>query len=72
MFTFTSSGGKPTHLQQNIACVNVFVCLRHLIGSEMVVAELRTIKIVTSPYTINFQKTPKYFKPGMSLDVTVK
>ncbi|RVE75819.1 hypothetical protein OJAV_G00002530 [Oryzias javanicus] len=41
-------------------------------GSEMVEAELRGIQIVTSPYTITFKKTPKYFKPGMSFDVTVE
>ncbi|XP_034045025.1 complement C3a.1 [Thalassophryne amazonica] len=41
-------------------------------GSEMVEAELRGIMIVTSPYTIHFKKTPKYFKPGMSFDVTVE
>ncbi|XP_077381637.1 complement C3-like [Festucalex cinctus] len=43
-----------------------------LSGSEMVEAELRGIKIVTSPYTIQFTKTPKYYKPGMSFDVTLK
>ncbi|XP_068584992.1 complement C3-like [Cebidichthys violaceus] len=41
-------------------------------GSEMVEAELRSIQIVTSPYTIHFKKTPKYFKPGMSFDVSVE
>uniref|UniRef100_A0A8C2Z4A2 Complement C3a, tandem duplicate 1 n=1 Tax=Cyclopterus lumpus TaxID=8103 RepID=A0A8C2Z4A2_CYCLU len=41
-------------------------------GSEMVEAELRNIQIVTSPYTIHFKKTPKYFKPGMSFDITVE
>ncbi|XP_067438953.1 complement C3-like [Thunnus thynnus] len=41
-------------------------------GSEMVEAELRGIQIVTSPYTIHFKKTPKYFKPGMSFDVMVE
>uniref|UniRef100_A0A669AWG8 Uncharacterized protein n=1 Tax=Oreochromis niloticus TaxID=8128 RepID=A0A669AWG8_ORENI len=41
-------------------------------GSEMVEAELRGIQIVKSPYTINFKKTPKYFKPGMSFDVTIE
>ncbi|XP_063332735.1 complement C3-like [Pelmatolapia mariae] len=40
-------------------------------GSEMAEAELRGIQIVTSPYTIHFKRTPKYFKPGMSFDVTV-
>uniref|UniRef100_A0A8C9XID4 Uncharacterized protein n=1 Tax=Sander lucioperca TaxID=283035 RepID=A0A8C9XID4_SANLU len=41
-------------------------------GGEMVEAELRSIQIVTSPYTITFKKTPKYFKPGMSFDVAVE
>uniref|UniRef100_A0A667YTJ9 Complement C3-like n=1 Tax=Myripristis murdjan TaxID=586833 RepID=A0A667YTJ9_9TELE len=40
-------------------------------GSEMVEAELRGIQIVTSPYTIHFKRTPKYFKPGMSFDLHV-
>lgn len=38
----------------------------------MVEAELKNIPIVTSPYTIKFKKTPKYFKPRMYFDVTVK
>ncbi|XP_061572334.1 complement C3-like [Cololabis saira] len=41
-------------------------------GSEMVEAELRGIQIVTSPYSISFKRTPKYFKPGMSFDVAVE
>ncbi|XP_054896960.1 complement C3-like [Poeciliopsis prolifica] len=41
-------------------------------GSEMVEAELRDIKIVTSPYKITFTRTPKFFKPGMSFDVAVE
>ncbi|KAF1394913.1 hypothetical protein PFLUV_G00006060, partial [Perca fluviatilis] len=41
-------------------------------GGEMVEAELRSIQIVTSPYTITFKKTPKFFKPGMSFDVAVE
>uniref|UniRef100_A0A8D0AG67 Complement C3-like n=1 Tax=Sander lucioperca TaxID=283035 RepID=A0A8D0AG67_SANLU len=41
-------------------------------GGEMVEAELRNIQIVTSPYTITFKKTPTFFKPGMSFDVTVE
>ncbi|KAM4750144.1 complement C3-like [Anableps anableps] len=41
-------------------------------GSEMVEAELRGIKIVQSPYTIHFKRTPKYFKPGLSFDVMVE
>ncbi|XP_070683645.1 complement C3-like [Pempheris klunzingeri] len=41
-------------------------------GSEMAEAELRGIPIVTSPYIIRFKKTPKYFKPEMSLDVVIE
>ncbi|KAG7223750.1 hypothetical protein INR49_026432 [Caranx melampygus] len=41
-------------------------------GGEMVEAELRGIQIVTSPYSIVFKRTPKYFKPGMSFDVAVE
>ncbi|KAM9769654.1 complement C3-like [Menidia menidia] len=41
-------------------------------GGEMVETELRSIKIVTSPYTITFKRTSKYFKPGMSFDVAVE
>ncbi|XP_041640226.1 complement C3-like [Cheilinus undulatus] len=41
-------------------------------GGEMVEAELRNIQIVTSPYTITFKKTPKFYKPGMSFDVSVE
>ncbi len=40
-------------------------------GSEMVEAELRNIQIVTSPYTIHFKRTPKYYKPAMTFDVAV-
>ncbi|XP_028443323.1 complement C3 isoform X2 [Perca flavescens] len=41
-------------------------------GGEMVEAELRSIQIVTSPYTITFKKTPKYFKPGILFNVAVE
>uniref|UniRef100_A0A8B9R891 Complement component c3a, duplicate 1 n=1 Tax=Astyanax mexicanus TaxID=7994 RepID=A0A8B9R891_ASTMX len=40
-------------------------------GSEMVEAQRRGIQIVTSPYTIHFKRTPKFFKPGIHFDVTV-
>ncbi|KAL7845319.1 hypothetical protein AOLI_G00235110 [Acnodon oligacanthus] len=40
-------------------------------GSEMVEAQRRGILIVTSPYTIHFKRTPRFFKPGMPFDVTV-
>ncbi|KAG7240766.1 hypothetical protein INR49_026409 [Caranx melampygus] len=41
-------------------------------GAEMVHAELRNIKIVSSPYAIYFRRTPKYFKPGMDFDVVIE
>ncbi|XP_061686215.1 complement C3-like [Syngnathoides biaculeatus] len=50
----------------------VSVSVMTLSGSEMVESELRGIQIVSSPYTIQFKKTPKYFKPGMSFDVTLE
>ncbi|XP_043550883.1 complement C3-like [Chiloscyllium plagiosum] len=40
-------------------------------GSDMVEAEKSGIKIVTSPYTILFTKTSKYYKPGMPFDLMV-
>ncbi|XP_070768765.1 complement C3-like [Enoplosus armatus] len=71
---------KKEHITQTFP--NIHTLLEHSIyvvvsvltasGSEMVEAELNGIKIVTSPYTIHFKKTPKYFKPGMSFDVTVE
>jgi len=41
-------------------------------GSDMVEAQRTGIRIVTSPYTIHFTHTPKYFKPGMPFDLTVR
>ncbi|XP_072420434.1 complement C3-like [Chiloscyllium punctatum] len=41
-------------------------------GSDMVEAEKTGIKIVTSPYTISFTKTSKYYKPGMPFDLVVQ
>ncbi|XP_032939716.1 complement C3 isoform X2 [Catharus ustulatus] len=40
-------------------------------GSDMVEAQRGGIQIVTSPYSIHFTHTPKYFKPGMPFDLTV-
>ncbi|XP_056442574.1 complement C3-like isoform X1 [Gadus chalcogrammus] len=40
-------------------------------GSELVEAEKQGIKIVASPYAINFKNTPKYFKPTMFFEVLV-
>ncbi|KAM4584754.1 complement C3-like [Odontesthes bonariensis] len=41
-------------------------------GGEMVEAELRGIKIVASPYTIHFKRTPKYFKAGIYFVIKVE
>uniref|UniRef100_A0A4W6DXB0 Uncharacterized protein n=1 Tax=Lates calcarifer TaxID=8187 RepID=A0A4W6DXB0_LATCA len=70
---------KREHITQTFQQINqlvgssIFVAVSVLTesGSEMVEAELRGIQIVTSPYTIHFKKTPKYFKPGMSFDVSM-
>ncbi|KAK7906692.1 hypothetical protein WMY93_015304 [Mugilogobius chulae] len=40
-------------------------------GSERVESELRNIPIVQSPYIISFDRTARYFKPGMPFHVTV-
>nr|XP_043871929.1 complement C3-like isoform X2 [Solea senegalensis] len=58
----------------NLVGSSIFVAVSVLAesGSEMVEAELRGIQIVTYPYTIHFKRTPKYFKPGMPIDVSIK
>nr|AFC89899.1 complement component C3 [Miichthys miiuy] len=71
---------KREHITQNFPNIlelvggSIFVAVSVLTesGSEMVEAELRNIQIVTSPYTIHFKRTPKYYKPGMSFDVAVE
>ncbi|KAG7270779.1 hypothetical protein CRUP_019419 [Coryphaenoides rupestris] len=40
-------------------------------GSEMMEAEKQGIRIVTSPYTIHFKYTPKYFKPTTTFEAVV-
>ncbi|XP_072347058.1 complement C3-like [Scyliorhinus torazame] len=40
-------------------------------GSDIVEAEKSGIKIVTTPYTILFTKTSKYYKPGMPFSLMV-
>ncbi|KAM9314814.1 complement C3-like [Pholidichthys leucotaenia] len=68
------------HITNTVKDINKFVGSSILVsvsvltesGSEMVEAELRGIQIVTSPYAIHFRRTPKYYKPGMSFDVTVE
>uniref|UniRef100_A0A8C4HQB8 NTR domain-containing protein n=1 Tax=Dicentrarchus labrax TaxID=13489 RepID=A0A8C4HQB8_DICLA len=59
---------------QDLVRSSIFVAVRVLTesGSEMVEAELKDIQIVNSPYSIHFTKTPKYYKPRMSFDVTVE
>ncbi|KAK2815855.1 hypothetical protein Q5P01_026322 [Channa striata] len=66
-----------TETHQNVLSLvgsSIFVAVSVLTesGSEMVEAELRGIQIVTSPYTIHFKKTRKYYKPGMSFDIAVE
>ncbi|XP_058497124.1 complement C3-like [Solea solea] len=58
----------------NLVGSSIFVAVSVLTdsGSEMVEAELRGIQIVTSPYTIHFKRTPKYFKPGMPFHVSIE
>ncbi|XP_023276375.1 complement C3-like [Seriola lalandi dorsalis] len=53
---------------------SIFVAVSVLTDSdsEMAEAGLKSIQIVTSPYTIHFKKTPQYFKPGMSFDVAIE
>ncbi|XP_067272244.1 complement component c3b, tandem duplicate 2 [Pseudorasbora parva] len=40
-------------------------------GSDLVEAEKSGIKIVISPYMLSLRDTPKYFKPGLPLGMTV-
>nr|XP_043871939.1 complement C3-like [Solea senegalensis] len=58
----------------NLVGSSIFVAVSVLAesGSEMVEAELRGIQIVSYPYTIHFKRTPKYFKPGMPIDVSIE
>ncbi|XP_053273309.1 complement C3 [Pleuronectes platessa] len=71
---------KRQHITQTFQDINklvgspIFVAISVLTesGGEMVEAELRGIQIVTSPYTIHFKKTPKFFKPGMTFDVAIE
>ncbi|XP_054896874.1 ophiophagus venom factor-like [Poeciliopsis prolifica] len=41
-------------------------------GSDLVEAQKTGIKIVESPYVLSFKDAPKYFKPGMPLDLTIQ
>ncbi|XP_012584837.1 PREDICTED: complement C3-like [Condylura cristata] len=44
---------------------SIFVNVTVFSGGEMVQAEISGVKIVRSPYSIKFTRTPQYFKPGM-------
>uniref|UniRef100_A0A3Q1IWP6 Uncharacterized protein n=1 Tax=Anabas testudineus TaxID=64144 RepID=A0A3Q1IWP6_ANATE len=71
---------KREHITQTFPNINdlvgspIYVAVSVLTesGGEMVETELRGIQIVTSPYTIHFRKTRKYFIPGISFDVAVE
>lgn len=41
-------------------------------GSDLVEAEKSGIKIVESHYVLFFKDAPKYFKPGLPFDFTVR
>ncbi|TKS68660.1 Complement C3 [Collichthys lucidus] len=41
-------------------------------GSDLVEKEKTGIQIVESPYVVSFKDTPKYFKPGLPFDFTVR
>ena len=72
----TRPDGRKVLICSYVICVFVCVCIHAhtclCTGTEMVEAELRAFQIVTSPYTIQFKRTPKYFKPGMTFDMMVK
>ncbi|XP_057187788.1 complement C3-like [Triplophysa rosa] len=64
------------HIYKNIADINnkilfVSVSVRSESGSETVEAQRGGIHIATTPYSVQFIRTPKYFKPGMPFDFTV-
>ncbi|KAJ0051248.1 hypothetical protein NL108_016549, partial [Boleophthalmus pectinirostris] len=42
-----------------------------LSGSDLVETEKSGIRIVNSPFVLSFRDAPKYFKPGLPLDLTV-
>ncbi|XP_062388596.1 complement C3-like [Sardina pilchardus] len=52
-------------LQLTGASIHVKVTVLTHTGHEMAEANLDGIRVVSSPYVIRFERTPKYFKPGM-------
>ncbi|XP_010022318.1 PREDICTED: complement C3, partial [Nestor notabilis] len=69
MATLQQRFPNPAELVGHSLYVSVTVLTES--GSDMVEAQRSGIRIVTSPYTIHFTHTPKYFKPGMPFDLTV-
>ncbi|NXG92614.1 VCO31 factor, partial [Stercorarius parasiticus] len=69
MATLRQRFASPQELVGHSLYVSVTVLTES--GSDMVEAQRSGIRIVTSPYTIHFTRTPKYFKPGMPFDLTV-
>ncbi|XP_072704480.1 complement C3 [Ciconia boyciana] len=69
MATLRQRFANPQELVGHSLYVSVTVLTES--GSDMVEAQRTGIHIVTSPYTIHFTRTPKYFKPGMPFDLTV-
>ncbi|KAM6939507.1 complement C3-like [Xenentodon cancila] len=61
----------PSILSLVGSSIYMFVSVLTEDGDEMVEAELKDIKIISSPYTIHLKRTTKYFKQGMSFDVVV-
>lgn len=41
-------------------------------GGDLVEAQKTGIKIVESPYVLSFKDVPKFFKPGLPFDLTVR
>uniref|UniRef100_A0A669CKN5 Complement component c3a, duplicate 5 n=1 Tax=Oreochromis niloticus TaxID=8128 RepID=A0A669CKN5_ORENI len=72
-FAFEILHQKRVHLTFYITVSrkSLLVCF-YCVLNEMAEAELTGIQIVTSPYTIHFKKTSRYFKPGMSFDVVIE
>ncbi|XP_065520712.1 complement C3 isoform X2 [Lathamus discolor] len=69
MATLRERFPNPAELVGHSLYVSVTVLTES--GSDMVEAQRSGIRIVTSPYTIHFTRTPQYFKPGMPFDLTV-
>ncbi|XP_067877304.1 complement C3-like [Heterodontus francisci] len=70
----TSEALKETfpNIHELVGCsIYVTVSVITHTGSDIVEAEKSGIKIVTSPYSILFTKTSKYYKPGMPFDLMV-